>query len=254
MIPDAAILPGGDAAVEPGDGDIVAGDILPHETDRGAGREGITDPGQETEGFTGEAGEDQMADERAAEHDAVRIIPRGAGLAAHLSDGRGGFLKIIRGAGAEAGGAGGEMLEIRKVDVDDPVEEAEGIDGFIAGGVPDEGERRTPEGEGFEDPRDEGGGGDEGNRMHAEVREALQGVGELPGREGAALVAVGNIAVLAIDAAEGAAGEEDRAGAAGPGDGRLLPEVGSDPGDEHFIGEAAETGGRGAVRAALAGA
>lgn len=183
MIPDTAVFAVGDAAVEAGNGNMVAGDILTHETDRRAGREIITNPGQEAERLAGETGENQMADERAAEHDAVRGISRGSGLAAHLSNSRRGFFKIVRCAGAELSGTGGPMFEIRQVDIDHAVEEAEGFDGFVAGGVPDEGERRTPEIQRLKDPRDERRRGDERNRMDAEIREAVKGIGELAGRK-----------------------------------------------------------------------
>lgn len=102
VIPDAVVFAGGNGAAEPRHGDIVAGDVLPHEADRGAGREIVADPGQETEGFTGKAGQNQMADECASQHDSVRSILRRAGLAAHLCDGCGSFFKIIGGTGAKA--------------------------------------------------------------------------------------------------------------------------------------------------------
>ena len=163
MIPDAAVLPAGNAAVQAGNANIVAGDILPHEADGRAGWKIIADPGQEAEGFAGEAGKNQMADERTAEHDAIRGVLRGSGLAAHFGDSPGGYFEIVRRASAELSGTGGPMLEIRQVDVDHAVEEAEGFDGFITGGVPDEGERGTPEVQRLQDLRDEGRCGDERN-------------------------------------------------------------------------------------------
>jgi hypothetical protein len=88
--------------------------------------------------------------------------------------------------------------------------------------------------------------------VDAQVAQALQGIGQLPRGEGTAFIAVGNITVLAVDASEGAAGKEDRAGAAGTGDRRLLPKVRGSPGDEHLLPEAAETRTDGAVSAASA--
>ena len=251
MIPDTAVLAVGDAAVETGNGNVVAGDILAHETDRRAGREIVTNPGQEAERFAGETGENQMADERAAKHDAVRGIPWDSGLAAHLGDSRRGLFKIVRCTGAELSGAGGPMLEIRQVDIDDTVEKTEGFDGFVAGGVPDEGERRTPEIQRLKNPRDEGRRGDERNRMDAEIREAPERVGELTGRKRTSLIAVGDIAVLAVYAAEGATGEKDRTGAAGAGDRRLFPKMGGDTGNEHLFRQTAEARMHGAVSAAV---
>ena len=62
---------------------------------------------------------------------------------------------------------------------------------------------------------------------------------------------VGDIPVLAIDAATGASGKEDRTSAAGTGDRRLFPQMRGRAGDEQLITEAAETGPDGAVSLAL---
>ena len=88
--------------------------------------------------------------------------------------------------------------------------------------------------------------------MDAEVRETAKRVGKLTGRKRTSFIAVGNITVLAVNAAKGTAGEKDRTGAAGAGDRRLLPKMRGDAGDEHFAAETAETGMRGAVSAAPA--
>ena len=204
MVPDTAVLPVGDAAIQAGNGNIVTGDILLHEADRRAGREIVPDPGQKAERLAGETGKNQMADEGAAEHDAVRGIPWSSCLAAHLGDGSGSPLKVIRRAGTELSGMSGPMLEIRQVDVNHAVEEAEGFDGFVAGGVPDQRKRRAPEVEGLEDLRDEGRCGDERDRMNAEIREAPKGIGKLAGRKRTSFIAMGDIAVLAVNAAKGA--------------------------------------------------
>ena len=87
--------------------------------------------------------------------------------------------------------------------------------------------------------------------MDAEVTETLQRIRKLPRGEGTARVPVGDIPVLAVDTAQGAAGEEDRAGAAGAGNGRLLPQMRGRAGDEHLIAETAETVPDGAVGLAL---
>ena len=146
------------------------------------------------------------------------------------------------------------MLEVGQINVDDTVEAAEGFDGFITGGIPDQGNRRPPERQSFEDLRNERRGGDEGNRVHAEVLQALQGIRKLRGRERPAFIAVGNVAVLAVDTAQGAAGEEDGSGAVGAGDRGLFPVMRSDPGDEHLTAQAAETKVRGAIRVTPTGA
>ena len=174
MVPDTVILAGGDTAVKPRDRNVVAGNILPHEADRCAGGEIVADPGQETEGFAGEAGKNQVPDQCAPKHDTVRGILRRAGLAAHLRDSRCGFFEIIRGAGAQTACARGIVLEIRQVDIDGAVEEPDGVNRFITGSVPDDGERRTPKGKGPEDLGDKGCRGDEGDRVDAEIRQPLQ--------------------------------------------------------------------------------
>ena len=89
--------------------------------------------------------------------------------------------------------------------------------------------------------------------MHAEVRQSFQGIREFCGRERPALVAMGNITVLAIDAAERTAGEEDRAGAAGARNRRLLPQVRGRAGNEHLIAEAAKPGFYRAIRITATG-
>ena len=103
----------------------------------------------------------------------------------------------------------------------------------------------------FEEPGNERRAGDEGQRMNVQIRQALQRIGQFPRGKGAAFVAVGDITVLAVDAAERAAGEKDRAGAEGAGDRRLLPQMGGRAGDEQLIAEAAETVPDGAVSLAL---
>ena len=145
MIADTVILAIGDPPVKSRNGNVIAGDILPHETDRGTGGEIVPDPGQEAEGFPGKAGQDQVTNECAAEHDAIRTVFRRAGLAAHLGDGSGGIIEIVRGTGAETAGAGGKMLEVGQIDIKDTVEEAERVHCFITGCIPDEGDRRPPE-------------------------------------------------------------------------------------------------------------
>ena len=89
--------------------------------------------------------------------------------------------------------------------------------------------------------------------MNPEIRQAFQGIGELAGRKDPAVAGVGDPAVLAVNAAEGAAGKEDRAGSAGTGDRRLLPQMRRDPGNPHLLPQTAESGAHRTVGAALPG-
>lgn len=145
------------------------------------------------------------------------------------------------------------MFQVGQINIDNPIEEAKRLDGFIAGGVPDEGQRRTPAGEGIEDPRDKRGCSDERDGLYAEVCKAFQRIREIPGQERAAFIAVGDIAVLAVNASQGAAGKEDCAGAARTGDRRFFPVMRSDPGNDHFFAQTAKPRTDGTIRITLAG-
>ncbi len=89
--------------------------------------------------------------------------------------------------------------------------------------------------------------------MDPQVRQPLQGVGQLPRGEGPAFVPVGDISVLAIDTAERAAGKKDSPVTSGAANGRLLPQVRRGTGNEHLLPQAAETGAFSAVHTALPG-
>ena len=87
--------------------------------------------------------------------------------------------------------------------------------------------------------------------MDTEVTQAFQRIGQFARSERTAVVPMGDIAVLAVDATEGAAGKENRAGSARAGDGRFLPEVRGSARNEHLISEAAKTGAFGTVGTAF---
>ena len=107
-------------------------------------------------------------------HDAVFIVNRDAGLAAHfLQRGRGGG-KVIRRSGTQPAGPLAEVLQIRKVYVNHTFQPAKGFNGFITGGVPDEGQGRTPELQRIQDAWNERGSRDERQRMYTKIRQALQ--------------------------------------------------------------------------------
>ena len=176
VVPYPVILFFRDPAVQTGHGYIVAGNILPHQADRGTRGKLVPDPGKQVQAFGGKTGKDQVADKGTAAHDAVFIVYRGAGLAAHFLQRGGSGGKVIRRAGAYPAGPLAEMLQVRKVYVDHPFQPAKGFHGFITGGVPDEGEGRTPEFQRFQDPGNKRGSGDERQGVNTEIRQALQGV------------------------------------------------------------------------------
>ena len=254
MIPDAAVFAGSEAAIQAGDRHNVAGDVLAHEADRSAGRKIVPDPGQKTETFAGEAGENQVTDQCAAEHDSVRVVTGNAGLTAHFQEGGGSCVKIIGGTGAETSGPGRKMLEIRQVNIDDSVQETKGFRDFVARGIPDQGERGTPKFQGVQDLRDKRCGCNKGNGMDTKICQALEGIRKRGGGKRPSLVAVGDFSVLAVDAAESATGEKDGAGAAGTGNRGFLPEMRCDAADEHIGTETAEAGMGGTVDTAAPGA
>ena len=176
MIADTAVLLLRDTPVQPGNGYAVAGDILAHETDRNTGREFIPNPGEQAQAFRSETRQDQMTDQGALEHDAVFIVNGSTGLAAHLLNRGGGDSKIVRRCGAQPSGTGGEMLQVRKVYVNDAFETAQGIHGFIAGGIPYQGQRRTPEFQRLQDPGNKRGACDKRQGVDTQVCQALERV------------------------------------------------------------------------------
>ena len=253
MIPDPAVFLFRYLSHETRDGDTGSGNILAHEADGGAERKVIFDPGKKFHAFPGETGKNQMADENTAEQDAVFRKPVRPGDTAHFTDGGGGSLEIIRGFGAQLSGAGGIMLQVRQKDIHRAFQHMQGFHGFIAGGVPDDRERRTPELQRVQDPRNKGRAGDQGQRLNTQIREAFQRVGKLAGSEGSPRAGMRDFAVLAVNTTESATGKKDGPGAPGSGDRRFLPQMGCDPGNVHFFAKAAETGGYRAVGTALPG-
>ena len=87
--------------------------------------------------------------------------------------------------------------------------------------------------------------------MDTQVCEALQGVGQFPRGERTAFIPVGDVSVLAVDAAQGTTGEKDGAGSAASGYGRFFPQMRGNAGNEHLLTEAAEAWLKGTVSTAL---
>ena len=192
-----------------------------------------------------------MTDQGALQHDAVFIINGSAGLAAHLFDGGGSDGKIVRCRGTQPSGTGGKMLQVREIYVDNAFEAVQGINGFITGGIPYQGQWRTPELQRLQDPGDKRCARDEGKGMNTQVCQALQGVGQFPRGERTAFVPVGNVSVLAVNTAQGTTGEKDGTGSATSGNRRFFPQMRGDTGDEHLLTEAAEARLDGTVSTAL---
>ena len=90
--------------------------------------------------------------------------------------------------------------------------------------------------------------------MHPHILQPSQGIRQFARREGASGVAVADVSVLAVGAAERTAGEEHRARAVLAGNRRFLPEVRRDSGDAHGGRQLAETVARGFIALSAAGA
>ena len=214
MVTDPAVFLLRDTAVQTRHGNTVAGNVLAHEADGCAGGKLITDPGEQAQAFRSEAGQDQVPNQGAFLHDAVLIINRSAGLAAHFLQCGGGNVKVVGCRGAQTASPYREVLQVRKIDINDAFQAAQGIHGFISGSVPDQGKGRTPQLQRLQDAGHKGSACNEGQGVYAQVCQALQRVGKLLRGEETALIPMGNISVLAIDAAQRAARKKDSAGSA----------------------------------------
>ena len=138
------------------------------------------------------------------------------------------------------------ILEVRHVYLHEALEHFERPDALVARAVPHDGDAELQPGQRLGDGPHEVRAGDEADVVHACVAQAEHGVaqfghGELHASAGSYLV------VLAVDAAQGAAGEEDGAAAARAADAGLLAEVRRGPGGAGQISRAAA-----ALRAVLA--
>lgn len=243
----AVIFPAGDMPLETGNIHIIIGRILLHQADRDFLGQVFLNPVQDTETVGSASGKDQMTDEHTAQHDPFPIIGWSSALPHHFQDGPGSDIEIVFRTGAELGKTRGYMLEVRKVYIHNAVQHFQGFHRFIAGGVVDQRKMRSVDAEGFQNLRDKGGGRDQGNALHAHVFQYFHGFGEIPGRKGRSLIAVGDFGVLTVAAAKRAAAEEHSAGAAASADGRFFPEMRRNACDEHAFRQAAESGPLGFV-------
>ena len=132
------------------------------------------------------------------------------------------------------------VLQIRQIHINHAIQHAQGIDRFIAGGVPDQRKRRAINVQRAKNLRNKGRGGDEADGFHAHIGQAAQRIRKLCRGEGTACVAVADIRILTISAAERAAAEKYSTGAALAADGRLFPQVGSNAGNTHGFRQAAK--------------
>ena len=96
--------------------------------------------------------------------------------------------------------------------------------------------------------------GDERDGVHPHILQPPQGIRQFARREGASGIAVADVSVLAVGAAERTAGEEHRARAVLAGNRRFFPEVRRDSGDAHGGWQLAEAVARGFIALGAAGA
>ena len=117
--------------------------------------------------------QNQVPDEDPALQHAVPVQAVCPALPHHFVDGRGCGLRIISRGGIAPGGFRAEVLEIRHVNLHQTVQQAERLDAFISGTVPDHG---NPEIQAFQRLRDHAGKvrrRDKLDVMHALIPQAL---------------------------------------------------------------------------------
>ena len=133
-----------------------------------------------------------------------------AHLAEHLEYRRRGDLRVIRRVGIPRRGGGKGVFEVRHVYLHQPLEHAQGLHALVAGAVPDHGYAEVEAGERLGHGPGKVRGGDEADVVHARVPQPEHDLAQL--RHGELHTAAGGyLSVLAVDAAEAAAGEEDGA-------------------------------------------
>ena len=218
-----------------------------------AGAEGLGHPVDDAAGIVQIAGQHQMADDHAAAQEAV-FHHIGPGLAEHLLYGSGRHGKIIRRGGELGRQCAVGIFQVGEPDIHQPLQRTQGLHPFVAAAVVDQrhgelGLQRR------EDPGQEVGGCDEVDVVGALGDQLLKDGAETLGGHILAEALRRDGVILAVDAAQGAAGEKHRAGAVGAGDRRLLPVVEGGAGNAQSRGHGAEAVSPigGTRRAAVAG-
>ena len=178
------------------------------------------------------ARQDQVADQHARDKKPVFIQPVRPGLAEHLADGRRGRFGIILRSAAACGKRGVGILVIRHVDLHQSLKCTQRLHALVAGAVP---HHRNAERQPVERPAH---GADIVRRrhqidaVHAFVPQTQHDIAQSGGVNAfARLHTAADLAVLAIDAAQVAAREKDRAGPARAGETGLFPKVRRRTGD-----------------------
>ena len=158
-------------------------------------------------------GQDEMPYEHAGAEDVILVHPVHSHLTEHFQNGRRGDLRVVRRVRVARGGGGEGGFEVRHVDLHEAFEHFERLDALVSGAVPDHRHAQLEAGERLGNRADEVRGGDEAYVMYARVAQPEHYLPQL--RHGELHPAApGDLAVLAVDAAEGAAGEEAAARAA----------------------------------------
>ena len=235
----------GRVLVHDGEVDVVAGEV-PHAVEH-------------VERVVHVARQDEVAHDDALQHAAVvaELAPSPAGeLEKHLGQRRARDLRVVGGAGEPAGERRACVLEVGEPDVDDLPEQLDGPHRLVAAGVADDGQVHASgahHADGLDHLRGEVPG-----RHEVDVERALAGklehdLRQAPHAHLVAEVARADLGVLAEDAAQGAAGEEDGARPGLARDGRLLPIVQGGAGHTQLvIGPAGTAATQRAGRAAAA--
>ncbi len=230
---------------------------LAHNADIDAVPVGLVQVGKHPLGILYMPGKEQVADDDALLQHAVTSPLQGRLLAEHFQ--KGGFCHggVIGGAGIFLCQQGGHILEVGQIDVHQSLHETQRVYRFVAAAIHHEGQGEAPP-FGVADSlcylRQVGIRGDQVDIMDAGGGEAEEEGGQFFRGDALPRFAVGDSAVLAIDALQLTSGKEDGSRAVFPREAGFFPQVGSGAGNLDKVGSSAEADIFFAVRHAAAGA
>ena len=124
--------------------DLGHGSVLIHDADQYVTAKRVMKITKHALGFADLSGKEKVAHDHAAHHKARGIIKDGIpNLTVHFIQREGCLLKIVRTVGESGGRSAGAVFEVRKIDVDQAFQRAEGFDLLIAAGIIDNGQGET---------------------------------------------------------------------------------------------------------------